>query len=80
MTRALDHHEWFDLLDGAKNDLPVIHTLLSNLHGYKTQGYDPADLNADVKQIVHLMLALRLHQMKVLRKRADEKALAFKDT
>jgi hypothetical protein len=64
MTRALDHNEWFDMLDGAKNDLPVIQTLLGNLHGYKTSGYTPAELQADVTQLVHLFLAMRRHQLK----------------
>jgi hypothetical protein len=68
MTRALNHMEWFDLLDGAKNDLPVIQTLLQNLHGYKTTGYTSAELNADVAQLVHLFLAMRMHQLKNTRR------------
>jgi len=64
MTRALDHMEWFTLIDGSKNDLPIITTLLENLHGYKTKGYTQTELNDDVKQLVHLILAIRMHQLK----------------
>jgi hypothetical protein len=68
MTRALNHMEWFDMIDGAKNDLPVITTLLQNLHGYRTKGYTQAELNEDVKQLVHLFLAMRMHQLKNTRR------------
>jgi hypothetical protein len=71
MTRALDHNEWFDLLDSSKNDLPVIQTLLGNLHGYRTTGYTKPELQADVTQLVHLILALRMHHLKTLRRQKD---------
>jgi hypothetical protein len=71
MTRALDHMEWFDLLDNSKNDLPIITTLLSNLHGYDARNYTKPDLQADVTQLVHLILAIRQHHLKVLRRNKE---------